>query len=151
MIHSIFPVQFTCLTVFLHNFCPSPLWSTSWSGTLHFILHTFLHPLVFFWNTCPCHITTCFAVVLKLSSIPGVFLSSTWNSIFYFKINFYTHRLTWIVLDKIQRAVKRLCVFMRVFCTLFNMLKKLILKLIFFHQQKHWKRNIITCPMDMNE
>jgi len=31
-IHSIRPVQFTCLTVFLHNLCPSPRWSTSWSG-----------------------------------------------------------------------------------------------------------------------
>jgi len=27
-------VHFTCLTVFLHNFCPSPLWSASWTGTL---------------------------------------------------------------------------------------------------------------------
>jgi len=37
MIHSILPVQFTCLTVFLHNLSPSPLWSTSGSGTLHFL------------------------------------------------------------------------------------------------------------------
>jgi len=29
MIRDIFPVQFTCLTVFLHNLCPSLLWSTS--------------------------------------------------------------------------------------------------------------------------
>jgi len=42
-IHDIFRVQFTCLTVFLHNLSPSFLWSTSWSGILHFILHTFLH------------------------------------------------------------------------------------------------------------
>ena len=41
---SILPVQFASLTVFLHNLSPSPLWSTSWSATLHFILHTFLHP-----------------------------------------------------------------------------------------------------------
>jgi len=26
-IHSILPVQFMCLTVFLHNLSPSPLWS----------------------------------------------------------------------------------------------------------------------------
>jgi len=42
MIHSILTVQCTCLTVFLHNLLPSPIWSVSWSGTLHFILHTFL-------------------------------------------------------------------------------------------------------------
>jgi len=34
MIHSIFPVQFMCLTVFLHNLSPSPFWSTSWSWRL---------------------------------------------------------------------------------------------------------------------
>jgi len=53
-IHSIHPVQFTCLTIFLHNFCPSFIWSTFWSVTLHFILiqgekhqnchvHTYIH------------------------------------------------------------------------------------------------------------
>jgi len=36
------PVQFMCLTVFLHNLSPSLLWCTSCSGTLYFILHTFL-------------------------------------------------------------------------------------------------------------
>ena len=38
--HGILPDQFTCLTVFLHNLCPSFLWSTSWPGALHFILQT---------------------------------------------------------------------------------------------------------------
>jgi len=42
----ILPVQFTYLTVFLYHLSPGPLWSTSWSGTLHFILHTFLHPII---------------------------------------------------------------------------------------------------------
>ena len=55
MIHSILPVQFMCLPIFLHNLSPSPLWSTSLSGALHFMLHTFLHPVYFFWNTCPYH------------------------------------------------------------------------------------------------
>jgi len=41
-IHGILPIQSTCFTVFFHNHFPSFLWSTSWSGTLHFILHTFL-------------------------------------------------------------------------------------------------------------
>jgi len=55
MIHSILLVQFMCLTVLFHNLSPGPLWSSSWSGTLYFILHTFLHPSYFFHNTCPYH------------------------------------------------------------------------------------------------
>jgi len=35
VIHSILPVQFMCLTVFLHHLSPGPLWSTSWSETHH--------------------------------------------------------------------------------------------------------------------
>ena len=36
---------------FFHNFCPCPVWSTSWSGALYLIFHTFLHPVnVFFWQ-----------------------------------------------------------------------------------------------------
>ena len=42
-IHGILLVQFTCLTVFFH-------WSTSWPGILHFILHTFLHPIIVFFS-----------------------------------------------------------------------------------------------------
>jgi len=49
-IHGNLPVQFTCLTVFFHNLSPSFLWSTSWPGTLHFILHTFLHPIIVFFS-----------------------------------------------------------------------------------------------------
>jgi len=49
MSHGILPVQFTCLTVFLHNLCSSFLWSTSWPGTLHFI-HTFLHQIIVFFS-----------------------------------------------------------------------------------------------------
>ena len=29
---------------------PSFLWSTSWPGTLHFILHTFLQPIIIFFS-----------------------------------------------------------------------------------------------------
>jgi len=49
-IHSIFPVQTACLSIFLHNIFPCPLWSTSWSGTLHLIFHTFLHPITVFFS-----------------------------------------------------------------------------------------------------
>jgi len=45
-IHGILPIQSTCFTVFFHNLSPSFLWSTSWPGSLHFILHTFLHPII---------------------------------------------------------------------------------------------------------
>jgi len=49
-IHGILPVQSTYLTVFFHNHSPKFLWSTSWPGTLHFILHTFLHPIIVFFS-----------------------------------------------------------------------------------------------------
>jgi len=49
VIHSILPVQIMCLTVFLYNLCPHPLWSTCWSGALHLIFHTFFHPVIVFF------------------------------------------------------------------------------------------------------
>jgi len=49
MIHGTLPVQFTCLTVFLHSLSQSFLWPTSWPCTLHFILHKFLHQTVVFF------------------------------------------------------------------------------------------------------
>jgi len=33
-----------------HTLSLSFLWSTSWPGTLHFILHTFLHPIIVFFS-----------------------------------------------------------------------------------------------------
>jgi len=52
MTHSVVPVQFMCLTIFLHNVSPSPLWSTSWSvsGVLLLILHTFLYSISVFFS-----------------------------------------------------------------------------------------------------
>ena len=49
-IHDILSVQVTCLTIFFHNLSPSFLWSTSWSGTPHLILRTFLHPIIVFFS-----------------------------------------------------------------------------------------------------
>jgi len=49
-IHSILPVQITCLAIFLRNLCPHPIWSTSWSGALHLIFHTFLDPVSVFFS-----------------------------------------------------------------------------------------------------
>jgi len=39
-IHGILPVQFMCLAVLFHKLSLGPLWSSSWSETLCFILHT---------------------------------------------------------------------------------------------------------------
>jgi len=75
-IHGILPVQFTCLTVFSHNLSPSFLWSTSWPGTLNFILHTFLHPIIVFLAAHAHTIATCFAVVLRLCHLIQVSLST---------------------------------------------------------------------------
>jgi len=69
------PPSLTRLTVFLHNFYPSPLWSTSWSCTLHFIFHTFLQSLSSFCNTSHA-IATCYAVVPKLCHLILVCLST---------------------------------------------------------------------------
>jgi len=86
MIHSILPVQFMCLAVFLHNLSPSPLWSTSCSGTLHFIIRTFLpnHCLLFASHVHT--IANCFAVVPRLCHLILVSQLITWNSIFYLNI-----------------------------------------------------------------
>jgi len=78
MIHSILPVQITCLAIFLHNLSPCPLWSTTWSGALHLIFHTYLHPIsVFFSQHMPIpDVATGFAVVSILYHLLLVFLST---------------------------------------------------------------------------
>jgi len=77
MIHGILPVQSTHLTVFFHNFSPSFLWSTSWLGILHFILHTFLHPIiVFFSQHMPIPSQPIFAVVPRLCHLILISLST---------------------------------------------------------------------------
>ena len=45
-INGILFVHFTRLTVLSYNLSPGPLWSSSWSWTLDFILHTFLHTVI---------------------------------------------------------------------------------------------------------
>ena len=65
-----------CLAIFLHNFSPCPVWSTSWSGALHLIFHTFLHP-----------ISVVFSQHMPIP-LQSVLLSQllTWNSVFYLNI-----------------------------------------------------------------
>jgi len=56
MIHSIPPCSIYIIDSLFYNLSPSPLWSTTLSGTRHFILRTFLHQsLSSFRNTCPYH------------------------------------------------------------------------------------------------
>jgi len=64
--------------VFLHNLSPSPLGSTSWSQTLHFILHTFLHPIIVFYSQhmpIPSQLLYC-CNTETMSSIPSLSLNS---------------------------------------------------------------------------
>jgi len=84
-IHGIFRVKFTCLTVFLHNLYPGFLWSTSWSGTMHFLIHTFLHPVTLssFCSTRPCpYHRNLFCVVPKLCHLILVSLSTLYLELY---------------------------------------------------------------------
>ena len=68
-IHSILSVQIMCLAVFLHKLSPCPFWSTSWSGALHLIFHTFLHQSVSsFRNTCAYHHNLFYCSIKIISS-----------------------------------------------------------------------------------
>ena len=44
-----------CLTVLFDNLSPGPLWSSSWSWTLYFVLHFFTQSSSSFRSTCPYH------------------------------------------------------------------------------------------------
>jgi len=50
IIHGILLVQFTSLTVLSDNLSPGPLWSSSWPWTLNYLLHAFLHPIIFIFS-----------------------------------------------------------------------------------------------------
>jgi len=63
------------------SFCtisPTFLWSTSWPGTLHFILHTFLHRVVvfFFCRTGPYHHNLFCCSTEIMSSNPSLSVST---------------------------------------------------------------------------
>jgi len=60
----------------LHNPFLYPLSSTSWSGALHLIFHTFLHPISLLFAAHAHTIATCFAVVSILYNLFLVFLST---------------------------------------------------------------------------
>jgi len=86
MIHSILPVQITCLAIFLHNLSPRPLWSTSWSGAIHLIPYISSPSHCLLFATDAHTIATCSAVESR-SSIPKCFCQLlAWNSMFYLTI-----------------------------------------------------------------
>ena len=77
-IHGILHLQFTCLTVFSHNFFARFLWSASWPGTsISYFIHFFTQSLSSFCSTCPYHRTLlcCSTEIMSLSQ------PFTWNSI----------------------------------------------------------------------
>ena len=75
MLHSILLVQIMCLAIFLHNLCPSPLWSTSWPRAIHFI-HFCTQSVSSFRNTCPYyHNLFCLSSMI-ISSISNLSLNS---------------------------------------------------------------------------
>ena len=80
-IHSILPVQIKCLAIFLQNLSPCPLWSTSWSGALHLIFHTFFtQSLSSFCSTCPYHRNLFCCSINIISSIPSLCCHSNESS-----------------------------------------------------------------------
>ena len=56
-----------------NNLFPCPLWSTSWSGALHLIFHTFLHPISVFFSQH--NATVPFDRSHTISNWPSMFLS----------------------------------------------------------------------------
>jgi len=75
-IHSILPVQITCLAIFLHNLFPHPLWSTSWSGpSTSYSIHFFTRSVSSFRSTCPYH-RNLLCCSIKITHLFLVFLST---------------------------------------------------------------------------
>jgi len=61
-----------------HNLYPGPLWSSSCSGPLYFILHAF-----HFRNTCPYHRSLFCCSTTVMSSSPNLSLSSLLGNLFF--------------------------------------------------------------------
>ena len=81
-IHGILFVHFMCLTILSHNLSPGPLWSSSWSLTLNFILHTFFHPIIIiFLQHMPYQRSLFCCKTNAMSSIPSLCLSSLLGSL----------------------------------------------------------------------
>ena len=103
-------VQIACLAIFLRNLCPHPLSSTSWSGALHLIFHTFLHQSVSsFRNTCPYH-RNLFCCCTKIISSLSLSLSSLLGTLSFTLT--YLNLLPYLS-DLCTDAVKLLCPHLR--------------------------------------
>ena len=69
--------SFYMLTVLFDNLSPGPLWSSSMSWTLYYILHAFLHPvIIFFTQHMPIPMQPVCCNTSATSSIPSLSLSS---------------------------------------------------------------------------
>jgi len=78
-----------CLTVFLHNLSPSPLWSPSWSGTLHFILNIFLQLIIVFFSQhmpVPSKLFCCSTEIMSSNPSLSQLFTWSWNSIIYLNV-----------------------------------------------------------------
>jgi len=103
-IHSILSVQFTCLTVFLHNLSPGSLWSTSWSApsTLYSI-HFFTQLLPSFHNICPYHRNLFCCNTEIMSPNPSLSLNSLLGTLSLTLISYLTihfSKISWIPAQK---------------------------------------------------
>jgi len=67
------PYSIHVLYSFFHNFSPRLLSFTSWPGTLHFILHTLLHPIIIFFSQYHCNLFRCSTEIM--SSKPSLRLN----------------------------------------------------------------------------
>ena len=65
-----------CLTVLFDNLSPGPLWSSSWSWTLYFVLHFFTQSSSSFRSTCPYQRSLFSCNTNAMSSILNLSLSS---------------------------------------------------------------------------
>ena len=82
-IHSILLVQFTCLSVFFHNFSPSFLLSTSClAPSTSYSIHFFTQSLSSFRSTCPYHRNLfCYSTKI-MSSNPSLSLSTLYLELY---------------------------------------------------------------------
>jgi len=82
-----------------------PLWSSSWSWTLNFILHTFLYPIIIFFSQ-HMPIPTQPVLLQYQSSIPSLYLNSLLGSL-SFSLTLHI-QLTILISPRFYRAM--LCI-----------------------------------------
>jgi len=88
MIHSILPVQITCLAIFLHSLSPCRLWSLDLEPSTSYSIHFFTQSVSSFCNT---SVATCFPVVPRLYNLFLVFLSPPCLELLSFTLTSHIH------------------------------------------------------------